>query len=74
MSILLLANITLVLGALIGMWHIANKNKKGFVIFLGVEASMSYIGYATSNYGLVIAAVLYLCMNIYSYLKWSNAV
>lgn len=38
-----------------------------------MEASMSYIGYATNNYGLVIAAVLYLIMNVYSYTKWTQA-
>lgn len=34
---------------------------------------MSYIGVATNNYGLVIAAVLYLIMNVYSYTKWTQA-
>lgn len=73
MSVLLFANIALVIGALTGMYCIAHHNKAGFVIFLGVEASMSYIGVATNNYGLVVAAVLYLIMNVYTYTKWTQA-
>lgn len=69
---LLLANILLVIGALTGMYKIAHHNKEGFIIFLIVEASMGYIGWVTFNYGLIIAAFLYLCMNVYSYIKWSQ--
>lgn len=73
MTALMFANIVLVIGALTGMYCIAHHNKVGFIIFLGVEASMSYIGYATNNYGLVVAAVLYLIMNVYSYTRWTKA-
>lgn len=69
---LIVANILLVIGAMTGMYCIAHHEKKGFIIFLAVEASMGYIGYATGNYGLIIAAALYLCMNVYSYIKWSQ--
>ena len=72
MTILLLANIVLVIGALLGMYCIAHKDKRGFIIFLGVESSMSYIGWATGNYGLILAAMLYLGMNLYSYIMWSK--
>lgn len=69
---LIIVNIVLVVSAVVGMIAIAHKDKRGFVVFLLVEASMGYIGVKTQNYGLVIAAVIYLIMNIYSYLKWSK--
>ena len=69
---LLFMNIVLVVSALIGMYMISNVDKRGFIVFLFVEFSMGYIGVATQNYGLVIAAVLYVTMNIYSWLKWSK--
>ncbi len=71
-TILIAANVALLVGAIIGMLFIANRNKMGFVVFLFVEASMAYIGVATANYGLVLTAVVYLCMNIYSYVKWTK--
>ena len=73
MNLLVISNIVLVIGALTGMYCIAHHQKKGFIIFLGVEASMAYIGYSTKNYGLIVAAVLYLIMNVYSYTKWTQA-
>jgi len=68
---LLFTNILLVVSALIGMYCIAHQRKVGFVIFTLVEFSMFYIGWATGNYGLCIAASLYLVMNIYSYMQWT---
>lgn len=69
---LLIANVVLLIGAVVGMSYIARRKKMGFVVFLFVEASMAYIGVATNNYGLVFTALVYLCMNIYSYLKWQR--
>lgn len=72
MTLLVLANIGMVIGSLVGMYLISERNKRGFIVFLIVEASLGYIGITTKNYGLLIAAVLYLTMNIYSYVKWSR--
>jgi len=69
---LIIANIALLVGAIIGMYLIAHRDKRGFIIFLCVEASMAYIGVESGNYGLVLTAVVYLCMNVYSYIKWSK--
>lgn len=69
---LFIMNIILVISALIGMYLISNVDKRGFVVFTLVEFSMGYIGWATRNYGLVIAAFMYLCMNVYSWFKWSK--
>lgn len=54
------------------MYLIAHKRREGFVVFLAVEFSMFYIGMATHNYGLCIAAGLYLVMNVYSWIKWGK--
>lgn len=70
---LLLANIVLVISALTGMYCISNYDKRGFIIFFVVELSMGYIGIKTGNYGLTVAAVLYLVMNVVSYIKWQRA-
>ena len=71
-SMIFIANVLIVLGAMFGMYFIAHKNKYGFIIFLIVEASMAYIGYTTGNWGLVLTAGLYFVMNIYSWYKWSE--
>lgn len=70
MILLLLANIVLVISAVIGMTLIAHKKKEGFIVFVLVELSMGYIGIETGNIGLTIAAVIYLICNVYSYSKW----
>lgn len=70
MSFLNFLNCILVISAVVGMYCIAHKRKIGFVIFLLVEFSMGYIGLVTKNYGLTVAAVIYLCMNCYSWFKW----
>ncbi len=69
---LLLANITLFISALIGMWFISEQNKLGFIVFLITEVSLAYIGWATKNYGCIATSILYFCMNVYSYTKWSR--
>lgn len=70
---LIIANIILVISALIGMYCISNYDKRGFIVFFIVEMSMGYIGIKTGNYGLTVAAVLYLVMNVISYFKWQRA-
>lgn len=72
MTFLTIVNTLLVTSAVIGMRMIANKDKRGFVVFTVVEASMGYIGIATGQLGLTIAACIYFCMNCYSWLKWSG--
>lgn len=72
MTFLTLVNILLVISAIIGMYLVAHKDKRGFVIFTIVEASMGYIGMSTRQYGLTIAAIIYFMMNCYSYAKWSK--
>ena len=69
---MLLANILIVISAVIGMFLIADKNKLGFIVFLITEASLTYIGYDSGNYGLIATAFVYLNMNIYSYIKWTK--
>tara|TARA_R110000868_G_scaffold55347_7_gene172043 strand:- start:221 stop:457 length:237 start_codon:yes stop_codon:yes gene_type:complete len=69
---LLIANIAVFFSALIGMLCIANKNKWGFVIFILAELSLAYIGYSTKSYGLIFTAGMYACMNVYSWIKWTN--
>ena len=72
MTLLTLANIVIFFSALTGMLLIAHKNKLGFVVFLLVEISMGYIGMATASYGLVVTAIMYAVMNVYSYIKWTR--
>lgn len=67
---LLIANIILFLSALLGMYLISEQDKRGFIVFLVTEASLAYIGVVTKNYGCAATALLYLCMNIYSWNKW----
>jgi hypothetical protein len=69
---IIIANIILVISAMIGMYCVAHKRKVGFIIFTFVESSMGYIGYSSGNYGLCLAAMLYFGMNIYSYIQWSK--
>lgn len=70
MTFLTLVNILLVVSAVVGMCMIANKDKRGFVVFTIVEASM---GISTRQYGLTIAAIIYFMINCYSYIKWRNS-
>lgn len=72
MSLLIIANVVLVVSAVIGMVMIAHYRKEGFIVFLLVETSMGYIGLATGNLGLTMAAGIYLVCNVYSYCKWSK--
>jgi len=72
MTVMLIMNILLVVAAVSGMYFIAHQRKVGFIIFTVVEVSMAYIGWATRNYGLVIAPIFYFCMNVYSYIQWSK--
>lgn len=73
MSILLtLANIVSVIGSFAGMIFIAHKKRIGFVIFFFVECSMSYIGYMTEQYGIILMSVLYFTANMYSFYCWST--
>ncbi len=72
MTILTLANIIIFITAFVGMLLVAHKSKWGFIVFFLVELSMAYIGAVTGNYGLVITALMYFCMNIYSFIKWSR--
>lgn len=69
---LILANIIMVIGSIIGMYLIAHKDKRGFVVFLTTEIALVYIGAHSGNYGLVATAFIYLSMNVYSYTKWST--
>lgn len=70
MTVNSVCNIILPFAAVIGMYCIAHKLKIGFLVFLLAEMSMMYIGYTTENYGFVCTAILYVLMNIYSYLMW----
>ena len=72
MTILFIINIISVILCTLGALCIAHKSKAGFVIYFGVELCMMYIGYSTQQYGLIVMAVIYFVMNIYSYLKWSR--
>jgi len=69
-TLLLISNIMVVIGAIVGMYLVSEKNKWGFVVFLLAEVSIAYIGVVTKNYGLLVVAGSYIFMNIYSYLKW----
>lgn len=71
MSLLMLANIVLVLLATIGMHCIAHKRKIGFIIFFGVELCLAYIGYTQAQYGLIVVSIIYFLNNIYAYYRWS---
>lgn len=70
---LILVNIVLVITAASGTYLIAHHNKKGFLVFLLLEFCSLYIGLKSGNYGVCVAAVLYLYMNVYSYIKWAKA-
>lgn len=64
------ANILMVVSAVCGMILIAHKNRKGFVVYIITEITFVYIGWASDNYGLCIAGVLYFLINVYSFIKW----
>lgn len=70
MTLNLLANIVMVLGSITGMYYIAHRKKVGFVIFLFTEIALAFLGYTSHNHGLIITALVYLLMNIYSYQTW----
>jgi len=73
MILLEICNVFSAVGACLGMLLLAHKNKLGFVIFFGVEISMSYIGWVTQQYGIIVMSLLYFLSNIYAFYKWTTA-
>ncbi len=72
MTTLVILNLAIVPLCILGMYLIAHKNKLGFVVFFAVEVSFAYIGYCTSQYGIMATSVAYFLMNIYSYKQWNK--
>ncbi len=71
-TLALVSNILVIIGSVIGMYLLSEKDKLGFVIFTFAEISILYLGLVTQNYGLAITGLLYILMNIYGYIKWEK--
>lgn len=70
--LIIILNIILVVAAVLGMYMLSNHDKNGFIVFFVLEFVSIYLGIDSHNYGMCIAAIFYLIMNAYSYIKWSQ--
>ena len=56
----------------LAIWQIGNKNKIGFILMMFGNTSWVVVGVLTESIAMVIANIIFFCMNFRAIMKWSK--
>jgi|DEB0MinimDraft_10_1074344.scaffolds.fasta_scaffold01596_9 nicotinamide riboside transporter PnuC len=71
MTLLILDILGLIFGVT-GAVLVGNLNRYGFLCFFLGSTFHGSLGYLQSNYGLMLTCVIFICIDIYYFIKWKN--
>ena len=72
LDILTMLDIIGLLFGVMGAIGVGRLNRNGFLFFIVGSIGHGILGYIQTNYGLMTTCLIFICIDIYFYIKWGK--